>query len=259
MREQESKRIPSRKRSGLTVGMILGDAFNTTIANIIPFFIIALILQLPKLYWDYVTLFESSGTEPDLEDADLATIINHLLRWFVWYVLGLISQAAMVFGTISYLSGHRVSATTCLSEGLSRIIPVIGVAFLLSLLIGLGTLFFIIPGIVFVCVYYVAIPVAVMETPGLTGALRRSAALTNGHRWTLFFTILVLFLIAFLIVPLTSFTDEVGKITKASWMMRVCVNVFIGAVGSVCSAVAYVRLRERKEGVDLAEMTKVFD
>jgi hypothetical protein len=108
----------------------------------------------------------------------------------------------------------------------------------------------------------VAIPAAVVERPGLLGALHRSRALTKGKRFSIFVVFLVLFLVAmgvaisatFALPALTaSFAPMLGAIVGG------VVNVVFGTLLWVAPGVVYHDLRVAKEGVATAELAAVFE
>ncbi|MHC4224040.1 MAG: hypothetical protein ACYSUN_08625, partial [Planctomycetota bacterium] len=140
--------------------------------------------------------------------------------------------------------------------GLSRLFPVQGVGILGGLAILAGFMMLVIPGIIFTCMLYVAIPVAVVEKPGVFASLKRSAELTNGNKGSIFGIALVL-----------GFLQQIGQTivdkatpeeTWAIWVV-LAVSFAFGALQSVAMGVSYYRLRESKEGVSIDELVKVFE
>jgi uncharacterized membrane protein len=106
---------------------------------------------------------------------------------------------------------------------------------------------------------WVAVPVTVIERPGVFASLSRSAVLTKGYRWRIFgayllITLLVAILfgvIAVVVAPLVG----VSATILVEWLGSAASS----AVGAVLSAVGYFRLRSIKEGVDIEDVAKVFD
>src|SRR5262249_11459126 len=106
---------------------------------------------------------------------------------------------------------------------------------------------------------WVAIPVAVVERPGMFRSLSRSRELTRGFRWRLLGVLLVIFVAS----------------TAASWLVELILNpVFepviksivtlvvqtaFTALWAVASAVSYYMLRTSKEGVEIEQIAAVFD
>ncbi|MFH2001203.1 MAG: hypothetical protein ABIK28_16090, partial [Planctomycetota bacterium] len=239
-----------------TPGSLLMDSFKTTMANLAPFLIIAFICKLPVMIWDYHFFFDippSPGSESgpaNLFQPESVFTKDFFIRFALDMFLNTLCQAAMVYGTVQFLSGRRVPMDECLSKGLSRLIPALGVALACSFIIGCGTILFIIPGIVLTCILYLAIPVSVMENLGVARSIHRSRDLTSGHRMILFLTIFSLFLLVFFAGMMIGVFFDVNT-SLVGWLAQQSVVLFFAAMGSVVSAVAYMRLRERKDGVEV--------
>ena len=71
----------------------------------------------------------------------------------------------MTYGVFQYLRGKKAAMGNCLSVGLSRMFPVIGVAILSGLMIFGGLILLVIPGLIFMTMVYVAVPTAIVERP----------------------------------------------------------------------------------------------
>ena len=59
---------------------------------------------------------------------------------------------------------------------------VVDVAFVTGVMVGIGFVLLVVPGLILACMFFVAVPVAVVERPGVFEALARSGRLTRGHR-----------------------------------------------------------------------------
>ena len=114
-----------------------------------------------------------------------------------------------------------------------------------------------ITGIIIACMWYVAIPATVVEKVGVGEALSRSAALTKGHRLTLFLVFLVIFGLMFALGILLLFPLAASGSTILFALITFGLGVTIGLWGSAAQGVAYHDLRAAKEGIwddDLAEV-----
>lgn len=60
---------------------------------------------------------------------------------------------------------------------------------------GLGSLLFIIPGIIFLCAWYITLPICVIEGLGPLKSLSRSWSLTKGYRLVVFALMAVFLLV----------------------------------------------------------------
>ena len=73
-----------------------------------------------------------------------------------------------------------------LRHGLRIVFPVLGVALLSVLMMMLSAIALVIPMFIVMTMFWVAIPAAVVERPGVIASLKRSAELTTGNRWRVF-------------------------------------------------------------------------
>ena len=150
------------------------------LAIVIP---ISFIAVLPELVC--YLIFASEGADGgDIGDGAFATQLVSLLAG-TW-LMGLLMHAAVT----SISSGRKPS----LNESLSRSARVYFPLFLLSLLLGiaivLGILLLIIPGLVLIVMFWVAVPALVVERRGILESFGRSRELTAGHRWNVLWVFL---------------------------------------------------------------------
>ena len=234
----------------VSAGSILGRAWGASTRNFGPFVVIALCLAVPQVIVA-VALPPGDPLEPNRANQ----LINNIVGMLTQQMLA----AAIVFGAVEHLRGRKVEIGRCLSVGISRMLPVLGVAILMGIGVAIGFILLIVPGLILMCVWYVAIPAAVIERPGVIGAFGRSAELTKGHRWTIFAVYLIFFVIG---VGVGVFL--VGSVMATqSVVVTVIVSVVIGMLVAIWSgaaqAVAYHDLRVKKEGIDSDAIAAVFD
>src|SRR5262249_26037784 len=98
-------------------------------------------------------------------------------------VFSALSQAVVVFATFQDLRGHQIDAWESLRVGLARVIPVIIVSILMGLIVGFGIILLIVPGLIALAGFSVALPACVVERDGPIASLSRSFELTRGHWW----------------------------------------------------------------------------
>src|SRR5262249_44092671 len=97
--------------------------------------------------------------------------------------LGYLAVAAVTYASIQELRGHRVGFREFCGRGLAQGGVAIRVALLSGIGLIVGFIALVIPAIILYVVWWVAIPVAVIERRGAIDSLRRSAELTKGYRW----------------------------------------------------------------------------
>lgn len=238
----------------------MGRGFSITFRSFVPFFLIALILLLPTFAVQY--LVTVSGV-PEAEFVVLVVTV------FCYSLI----VAALVYGTIQRLRGMRVGIGESLGRGFAVIGPVFGVAVLVTLSLGIG-LFLVIAGFfVFLTMFWVAIPVAVVERPGVVASMKRSLYLTKGNRWRIFGLILlvgiaqtgiglgVLFVLGGTMAIGGAALGPAGLVGSAIILVigTVLLNAFFSIMYAVLIAITYFDLRDLKEGAGLEEIASVFD
>jgi hypothetical protein len=76
-------------------------------------------------------------------------------------------------------------------EGLGRVLPMFGLNLLLGIVLGIGFLMCFVPGIFLATTLTLAIPAVVLEPAGPIESLKLSWERTDGHRWNVFFVMLI--------------------------------------------------------------------
>jgi hypothetical protein len=193
------------------------------------------------------------------------------LKHWQWYAVGLgllfnaATAATLTYGVVMELQGTRASLGKCLSAGFARLGPVLGVVIMSSLAIGAGIIALVVPGIILACMFYVSTPVAVIEKPGVFESMSRSKALSQGRKGEIFVILIVMAVIGIIITQIEKTmlvpTDPEAALRALPTLMYIDLGtqVFLAALGSVMSSVAYYYLRLEKEGTSANELAKVFE
>lgn len=260
-------------------GRVVSRSFSTLFRNILPFGLIAMLLISPSYIYRIV-----AGV-PDVTGMDEYGELTNMLMtegalFLVELVLTYLVTAALVFGTIEDLRRNKVSIGDCISQGISRMLPVLGIAIVMTIVVILAFLpvaigalvpllipVLIIPGIIVVLMLWVTIPVAVVERRGL-GSLGRSMELTKGYKWRLLLLLLIVLVIVIAISAviggaiagvMIAAGGELGETSVMAVVMEWVLSAFIAVFFSVLYAVSYHDLRVAKEGVDTDQIAAVFD
>jgi hypothetical protein len=169
-----------------------------------------------------------------------------------------LASAAVMFGVVQELRGQRVSIAGSTWIFLLRFLPMMGIAVCTTLLIGFGAVVLVVPGLILACMYYVSMPVCVAEPGGISASISRSILLTEGHRWQVFGTVVLLAAAALVLsIIVARVVGPAGPVwlLVAHAVLRVIINSFYGVLVSVF----YYELRAEKEGVDIDKIASVFD
>jgi hypothetical protein len=182
-------------------------------------------------------------------------------------IAGVIQSAAIAlaiaacFKAISaaYL-GERASAGESLRYALSRVVPLIVAYIVVVVVVSIGTLLLIVPGVFFAVKMSMTFAVLVFERKGPFGSIGRSWSLTDGNFWRTFGALLVVFLITFILQLVL--VGVISGILGAADSSELAVAIILTLVNLLALAatyplwaavvsVIYYDLRVRNEGFDL--------
>jgi hypothetical protein len=182
-------------------------------------------------------------------------------------ILGYVSAGVVTVSVLDQLRGRPRDNRRSLSAGASQLGPLIGTAIGTSFLSGLLMFLLVVPGVVALVRWYLVAPIVIIEPGALPR--RRSSALISGHGWEIF-GVLVVFFVAMLIAA-AGFGAAGGALAA---MLGVSFdldkNILLDAITalpgplflsfqSVLQVVLYEQLRAEKEGVDVGQLTAVFE
>src|ERR1700739_1490424 len=155
------------------VGRVLSRTFSVLSRNLLPFCVVTAIAYLPSL-----VILAEQGKPMATGRVFLLIGVGVLLS----IVLNALSEAIVLFGAFEDMRGRPVNLMASLRVGLSRLLPVLGVALLVALFAGIAAILFLIPAFIVMTMLFVAMPACVVERLGPMQSLRRSRELTKGHR-----------------------------------------------------------------------------
>jgi hypothetical protein len=193
---------------GFGVGNVIVGAWNLFVANLAFFVAVTLIAALPGL------LFHLTHTAEQPEQIGWSAAIPIIAGT----ILNTLAQAVILFVALEHLRGLPVRPGEAFRKTLGRFFPLLALGVLYSLAVGIGFALLIVPGLVLLVMWAVVVPACVAENLGPIASLSRSANLTKGHRWTVFWVI----------VPVVIVSAGVSFLLD--WIL--------GAQGSLVSAVA---------------------
>ena len=145
--------------------------------------------------------------------------------------------------------GHRDSSLGELFSSVTPVfVPVIVVSILFGIGVAIGLVLIIIPGLILLTIWSVAVPVTVIERPGIFAAFGRSRQLVKGNGWQVFGTILLVWLIAIVVGALggllaSAFGGVIGALIVA------IIGALIAPVVALTAALIYFTLVEGKQPV----------
>jgi hypothetical protein len=243
--------LPSDYR--LDAGAVLSRTFSIWASCLVPFVVLGLVLHLPLLLGPWLARLPSSRG------------LQEVVRWLTWSatsLVGLALEGAVTYGVLQKLKQRPASLSSILHMGLFRIGPVFLVSLLRGAVMAVGLLLCIVPGFIILCVQWVAIPVAVIESPGASASLRRSSALTQGNGWPIFGVVVVLSLVgtaAGFLFRRGLVALGVGPASAEYGVILTLLMIPVRCLHAIAPAVGYHDLRVGREGADVDELLRVFE
>jgi hypothetical protein len=243
---QAARAVPVRANE-FRVGHVFSRTFELLARRFVQFFSLTVVAYLPT----YLVTYSLGGSQPTSVNPMAAAILT-----IAGMVASALASAAVTYGVVQELRGRSFTFGDSLAVALRRFVPLIGVSLCVGFLAGLGFILLIIPGLIVLCVYYVAAPVCVVERAGVFTSLSRSAALTKGHRWQVLGIALLLYAPIIVISLLLGMMPGLGALRG---VIEVVWQTLIGAFSAVLIGVLYFQLRTTKEGIDIDQIAGVFD
>jgi hypothetical protein len=243
----------------LDLGSVLERTFRIWFGNLISFSIVGFLVYLPAVL-AYAGLAVAGKNEFVLVVAVLSGVLSIVLTGGVTY------------GVIQELHGHTASVGELTTTGFSRLLQAFGAGLLVFVSTILGCCAGGVPGLIVLTIFWLAVPIAVIESPGVFSSLSRSGDLTQGNRWSVFALALILWLLTFaasiiISVAVTALSVAIGAASRGdgpgqgavSQVFVTLLGIPFQCLGAVAPAVVYHDLRVGKEGVEVDELLKVFE
>jgi hypothetical protein len=234
------------------VGVVIGRSRSMLWRHFPSFLVMGLIASSPIL----LLAFMQTAEPPDEEI--LGYLLWIMLNLILLMVVSTIGQAVVIHAAFQDMRRRPVRLVESLNVALRSFWPLIGLA-LAGLLILVGLMLLIVPGLVLSTLWFVVLPACVVEQLGPWASLRRSRELTRGNRWKVLGLTVLLMIGTFVggsvvetwVTAATSPT--VGVVSD--WMWTAIWTAFTATI----TIAAYHELRVAKEGTDIEQITGVFD
>jgi hypothetical protein len=216
-------------------------------------------LQLFLLFGVASLLLNVPVTFTNGDSPETAVAVAMVVAQALFVVFNVFAGAAVADVVIDDMRGRPADISKALRVALRRFFPALGVTMAVVGLAILSFALFVVPAAIVVSRLFVVVPACVVEGLGPRQSMRRSAELTEGHRWPIFalwFTILVAEI--FVQMGLDQAMRPFGSFALVL-APQVLWDILVSAFAAVATAVTYRDLRVAKEGVDPDQVAAVFD
>lgn len=183
-----------------------------------------------------------------------------LAGFLFWMILTQVLQAVLIRATVFDLAGQKAAFGQTLAVALKLALPLIGLAIVAGIGIGLATLLLIFPGAMLYCAWSVAVPALVEERQGVFASLSRSSELTKGSRWKIFALLLIYIVIIWVVNATIGMIASVGGTPyfAAQIVLKAIVTSATTMISAAGVAAMYVELRSAKEGASFENLAEIF-
>lgn len=199
-----------------------------------------------------------AGAPPDL--GRLAAVAPWLLIAGVLLVLWMIVAWPVTVAATTHVVGEAylgrpVDVRAALHAGWSMMMPLAGTSLLMSMMVMLGFLLLIVPGLYLLLSYALVWQVMVLERVYGMAALRRSARLATGHRLRILAVWLVVSVLGSVVGGGLQFV--LGYLPGLGMIASLTVQAVSTAFATAVLVVFYFDIRCRKEAFDLEHLARL--
>jgi hypothetical protein len=180
----------------------------------------------------------------------------------IGFLAQLLSIGAVFRLVLDDYMGRRISIGESFSYAASRLLALVWISILYAVLVAIGLVLFVLPGVYLIVAFSVAIPVVMIE--GRTGfkGLERSVRLVSGRWWATCGRLVLAWLLVVVVSLILGALNLTSALNVSSVTLWLVVNAVIAAVEAILTApftaavatVIYVDLRVRKERVTKADL-----
>jgi hypothetical protein len=252
----------------LGVGAIVSESFSILMKHFVSVVILAFV---PTLVGNLVSggligWGVMLGTQAPQGDSAAQIFIPIMLSVAVQLVVYGLATALLVQLAYDAKLDRPLRMGSYMGPALGSVLPIAILGIVAGILVVLGFVALIIPGLWLYAVFSVMSPAVVIEKVGF-GGLGRSAALTKEYRWPILGAIIIIGIINFVIGLIAQWI--VGMLVSASGggiggvviflIFQSLITSISFGLGSITIALIYARLREIKEGTSVRDIAAVFD
>lgn len=249
-------------RIPLGLGSIIGESFSIFFKHFILIFNLAFIPNLlDQMISGLLTGFDVAVGTSDPRFDILTGAIGFMLSMITGVMARTFAAALLVQLAYDVKLNKPVRPGRYFVPVFGAILPLIVLGIISAVLVVLGFVLLIVPGLWLGAVFFLLIPVLVIERVGF-GGLSRSDALTRPYRWPIMglLVLVYIFVLAMNFIAISATESLVASGGILSGMiLNATLSAVIGGLDSILVALVYVRLREIREGVNVDQIASVFD
>jgi|GEM_PF-3769067 len=248
----------------LGIGAIFSNTFSIYFRRFIPFMLIGLI---PSLVLNGISTFMMADMFRAQATGDVLAL-NEVFTPFYWVfmVLSLLLVFVMmgVYTLAAYDTwlGKPLAIGSYIGRTLGSIVPIIVLGIAFYVIITVGFVLLVLPGLYLIARFFVFTPAILVEGAGF-GGLGRASELSKEYRWPMVLAVIALGIIIILVSLASQLVMGLVLIGTGGLAAFAVVQSIIAAIvysiSAIFTALLYARLREIKEGIGMEGLAQVFE
>ncbi len=251
-------------QDSIDLGRVITRSIDALFKNALPFFTLSLLLAgLPTLamQWWMLSSLGNFATDPE---AFLSERFWGMTAASI-VVAGLssaLAQAILVRSTILHLGGRPIEIGQSVAVAFGLLLPVVALWILVSIMIVVGLILLIVPGVILALMFCVAVPALVEERGGVFASLSRSKELTSGSKLLILVLMVIYVLFSWIIGFAFGSFAGIGALTTGTLIFASVGEAVAATITTAVSATLfsslYIELRTMKEGASPDVMAEIF-
>lgn len=257
------RRARGRGPTGLDAGAVIGRSFSLYFGRLGTYAPITLIAMSPMLIANYLLMAMAKDLErPNASVFEtISNLVDFLLLQttvaFLLTVLGQIGSAFVAWCAFHDARGKSYAMREALRSIRARLLPILGASVVIGFATSIGYSCLCLPGVALATIWFVAMPVLVIDGRGVFASLGRSFGLVSSVFWPVLGVWVVFAVVQFGVAGVIGGIFHVIDPTVGLSVQWLANAVAIGLM-TVAQTMAYLEIRDHTEGLDAADLADVF-
>ncbi len=233
----------------LSFGEVWGEAFNLYMDNFFPLSIIAALSYIPYFF----ITFPANAQDPQPSD---------MLYFLIFIALSMMLSSLSSALMLEYVSKRYLGKSQTLSDYLNSVLPIIfpimGLSLLIAMIVGIGMVALIVPGVFCALALSIAVEILIVERKGVMHAIARSFHLTKGEKGEIFMFTLLIMVLTFAFQQLLTMIFKALNVAQLEQLVLMISQILLAPLGASIFILVYFNIRIKKEGFHLEHMVEQF-
>jgi hypothetical protein len=242
--------LPLRPRSA---SEIVDAAFQLYRRDPLTYLLISAICYAPILVMQLIVF--GPGTDVNEQLNSLTAGVGGLMILGYWISVSLMSAVMIRLSSQDYL-GTPIEPAVAVRDSLVKLPAVMFALLIKYILMFIGFLFFIFGAFWFMARTFAVTPAIMIEDKGAFASLSRSAKLSRGRKWHIFGTLMLAFLIFFVVYFAIAIVAQMTGSVVISTVLTVAASILAYPLFAIVEMLLYYDARVRNEGYDIEMMAE---